>query len=88
MFYDNNIKNHILCLYRQLSPSKMKTALPISYINDPENNILVAYFINGTDYLGQDTYDNVLCKINEHNILTHTYEEVNQIFKNTDMMSM
>lgn len=79
IYYNNKDKVNVLFIYIKLSPDELERALPLSYVADQHNTYLNALFVNGTDYIGQNNYENIVERINNDkmiNILTREYSEV------------
>ncbi len=80
LYYDDMRKTNVLFLYMKLSKNKLKNALPSDDI-DPKNTYLTGSFVDGTDYIGQGSYKNIIEEINNRhmiNILTKDYKEVHK----------
>ncbi len=80
-------RSNVLYLYMKLSKEQLQRALVWDYhLNDTESNLyLNAFFVNGVDYLGQSTYQEVVDKINSNDmvdILNNTYATVVHKTKN------
>lgn len=81
---NENGKTHVLYLYLKLTKPELKRALPLSYVDPGEDsqnskNYLNAIFVNGRDYLGQTSLEEVITNIKDKNmvnIITNDYEKV------------
>jgi hypothetical protein len=58
----------ILYIYIYASQERLETALPLSYSPD-KGDYIGAYFKNGSDYIGQSTYSQVVEWINDKNMI-------------------
>jgi hypothetical protein len=79
MYYENN--NHYLLIYGKLPQSILKNAMPLSYKAD-EGDYITTIFVNGRDYIGQSTYDNISKTIKQDNIIdiiNNNYDEVKKV---------
>ncbi len=86
LYYDNHYKTHILFIYIKLSKDKLKNA--VFPPDDPKNIYITASFVNGIDYVGHDSYENIKMMINDAhmiNILTHNYKEVHKTLRNLEV---
>ena len=79
MYYENN--NHYLLIYGKLPKSILINAMPLSYKFDG-GDYITTIFVNGKDYIGQSTYDNISKTIKQDNIIdiiNNNYDEVKKV---------
>ena len=67
---NENTETNILFIYKKLYKQKLMNALPISFDTEKYDNGSVyigAIFKNGSDYIGQNDFNNIILPLNPAN---------------------
>lgn len=75
----------LLYLFTKLSKEKLSHALPLTKYDRDKCGYLSAFFEDGVDFLGADSWETIEKNLNDHlhiNLLENSYEKCCEVFPN------